>query len=183
MKINTYEYPKSSFLAMAKDTALIMKKILGNQKLLRLIYYTSKDCLKWGSDKDLTSDQIKELFDSYQISNIPRVRIDKDKKNYLRITFDDFTPNATNTFYRDHVLEIKIICHFDDWDLDNFELRPYRIAGEIDSMLDGQKLTGIGEVHFMGATQDIYDQEFGGITLRYLVIRGHEDEVRPIGGT
>jgi hypothetical protein len=29
------------------------------------------------------------------------------------------------------------MCHFSDWDLGNFELRPYRIAGELDSMLDG----------------------------------------------
>jgi hypothetical protein len=71
--------------------------------------------------------------------------------NYLRITYDSFTPNATNEFYRDHIVEIKIICHFDNWDLNDYELRPYRIAGELDSMLDGQHLTGIGELQFLGA--------------------------------
>jgi hypothetical protein len=30
-------------------------------------------------------------------------------------------------------------------------LRPYKIAGEIDSMLNGKKLTGIGKVEFSGA--------------------------------
>lgn len=180
---NTYEYPKSSFLGMAKDTSLIINKILSNKKVLRLLYYTSPDCLEWPSSKDLTSSQIKEMFASKQISNIPKVKIDKDKKTYLRITFDSFTPNATNTFYRDHIVEIKIICHFDDWDLKDFELRPYRIAGEIDSMLDKQHLTGIGELNFLGADQDIYDEEYGGVTLRYLAIRGHEDEIKPLSGT
>lgn len=180
MKNNTYEYPKSSFLGMAKDTSLIIDKILSNKKVLRLLYYTSPDCLEWGPDKDLTSTQIKEMFTTKQISNIPKVKIDKESKSYLLITFDDFTPNMTNSFYRDHIVAIKIICHFEDWDLNNFELRPYRIAGEIDSMLEGQHLTGIGELNFIGASQDIYDEEYGGVTLRYLAIRGHEDDINPL---
>ncbi len=180
MKHNTYEYPKSSFLGISKDTALIMDKILSNRKVLRLLYYTSPDCLDWGSEKDLTNQQIKEMFDSKQISNIPKIIVDKDSKSYLRITFDSFTPNAENNFYRDHIVEIKIICHFDHWGLKDYELRPYRIAGEIDSMLDGQHLTGIGLLTFLSADQDVYDNEFGGITLRYLAIRGNEDKVNPL---
>jgi len=80
------------------------------------------------------------------------------------------------------LVEIKIICHFGVWDLGNFEMRPYRIAGEIDALLDKKKLTGIGELQFLGADQDIYDEEFGGITLRYLAIRGHEDDINPLDG-
>lgn len=167
---------------MAKDTSLIIEKILSNKKVLRLLYYNSPDCLE-KHFKDLTPQQIKEMFTTKQISNVPKVKIDKERKTYLRITFDDFTPNATNEYYRDHIVEIKIICHFDDWDLKDFELRPYRIAGEIDSMLDKQHLTGIGELTFIGASQDIYDEEYGGITLRYLAIRGHEDDINPISGT
>lgn len=183
MKVPGYEYPQSSFLGMAKDTSLIVEKILSNRKVLRLLYYTSPDCLDNHKFEDLTSTQIKEMFATKQISNVPKVKIEKEKKSYLRISFDSFTPNATNTFYRDHIVEIKIICHFDDWDLKDFELRPYRIAGEIDSMLDKQHLTGIGELNFLGADQDIYDEEYGGVTLRYLAIRGHEDDVRPLSGT
>lgn len=183
MKKNTYEFPKSSFLGMAKDTSLIINKIIGNKKVLRLLYYNSPDCLEWGNDKDLTSDQVKEMFETRQISNIPKVKVDKEKKSYLLLGFNDFTPNATNTFYRDHLVEIQVACHYDNWALKDFELRPYRIAGEIDSMLDGSHLTGIGELLFVGASQEIYNDEYGGITLRYLAISGHEDEVNPLNGT
>ena len=177
MKKNLYEFPKSSFLGMAKDTALIVNKILNNKNILKLLYYTGED---WKNQPDLSSSQIKSLFTSKQISNIPKIEVDKEKKNYLRITYDAFTPNPENPFYRDHIVEIKIICHFEDWDLGNYELRPYRIAGELDSMLDGQHLTGIGELTFLGADQDVYDNEFGGITLRYLAIRGNEDQTNPL---
>lgn len=177
MKKNQYDFPKSSFLGMAKDTALIMEKILCNKKLLKLIYYATPD---YKTKPDLTANQIKSLFENKQISNVPKIIIDKDVYTYLRVTFDSFTPNAENPFYRDHVVEIKIVCHFDCWVLNDYELRPYLIAGEIDSMLDGVKLTGIGELNLLGANEDVYDDEFGGLTLRYLAIRGHEDDINPI---
>ena len=177
MKKNLYEFPKSSFLGMAKDTSLIMDKILSNKTLLKLLYYNTPN---WKNEPNLTSAQTKELFSKKIISNIPKIVVDKEKQNYLRITYDSFTPNQTNPFYRDHLVEIKIICHFEDWDINDFELRPYRIAGEIDSMLDGEHLTGIGELSFIGADQDVYDDEYGGITLRYLAIRGNEDKTNPL---
>lgn len=177
MRKDGVTFSKSSFLGMAKDTSLIMNRILSNNTLLKLIYHTSRN---WEKEPNLNSEQIKSLFDNKQISNVPKIEVDKEKMNYIRITFDDFTPNMTNPFYRDSVIEIKIICHFEDWDLDNFELRPYRIAGEIDSMLDGTHLTGIGELSFIGANQDVYDNEYGGLTLRYLAVRGTEDEVDPL---
>jgi hypothetical protein len=148
VKKNLYEYPKSSFLAMDKDTSLIINKILSNDNVLKLLYYHTKDCLK---EKKLTPEQKESLFENKQISNVPKVVINKNALSYIRITFDSFTPNATNPYYRDYIVEIKILCHFDDWNLDGFELRPYRIAGEIDSMLNGQHLTGIGDLNFMAA--------------------------------
>lgn len=186
MKKNTYEYPKSSFLGMAKDTSLIIEKILSNKNVLKLLYYASPN---WETKENLTPEQIKEMFKpringdptTKQISNVPKVKIDADKRTYLRVTFDSFTPNSTNTFYRDHIVEIKIVCHFENWDLRNYELRPYRIAGEIDSMLDNQHLTGIGTLTFMGADQEVYNEVYGGVTLRYLAIRGNEDDVKPLG--
>ena len=36
---------KSSFLATDKDLNLIVGKILKNQDLLKMLYYTKKDCL------------------------------------------------------------------------------------------------------------------------------------------
>lgn len=177
MKKDQYTFPKSSFLGIAKDTSLIMKRILENKKVLKLLYYTSRD---WESKPDLTSEQIKSLFENKQISNIPKIVIDDKKLNYLRICYDGFVPNGTNDYYRDHLIEIQIVCHFDDWDLDNYELRPYRIAGEIDAMLDKQHLVGIGELQFISADQIVYDDEYAGVELRYLAIHGNEDKVNPL---
>ena len=45
MKIQSYEFPHSSFLSVEKDLDLIVSKIFKNQRLLKMLYYPTKDCL------------------------------------------------------------------------------------------------------------------------------------------
>lgn len=177
MKQNSFEFPKSSFLGMPKDAALIMEKILKNKNILKLMYYTSKD---WKSKDDLTSAQIKSLFENNQVSLVPHVDVDPEKLTYLRMTFDNFSPNASNPEYRDNLIEFKIICHKSTWDLGDYELRPFRIAGEIDAMLNESRLSGIGVTKFLSAKVDVYDEEFSGVTISYWVVHGEEDKINPL---
>ena len=173
MKHNSYEYPKSSLLGMPKDAAIIIDRILSNPNLLRLLVYETRD---WQSQPLPNGEQIKELFTSHQISSVPKIKID------IRLTYGTVIRNASNPEYRDNTFGIDIICHYDNWDLGDFELRPYRVAGEIDAMLDKTHLTGIGELEFVSATPDVYNEEFAGVSLTYLAVRGHEDQKNPVNG-
>ena len=56
------------------------------------------------------------------------------------------------------------------------QLRPYRIAAEIDSMFNDKHLTGIGTLQFLGANQIILNDEFAGLTMMYSAIHGEEDK-------
>jgi hypothetical protein len=58
----------------------------------------------------------------------------------------------------------------------DFELRPYKIAAEIDSMFNSKHLTGIGELQFIGANQMILTDEYAGLCLMYQAIHGEEDK-------
>jgi hypothetical protein len=49
----------------------------------------------------------------------------------------------------------------------DFELRPMKIAAEIDSMFNDKHLTGIGTLEFFGASQMILTDEYAGICLMY----------------
>lgn len=179
MKHNSYEYPKSSLLGMPKDAAIIIDRILSNPNLLRLLVYETRD---WQSQPLPNGEQIKELFTSHQISSVPKIKIDSKEKTYIRLTYGTVIRNASNPEYRDNTFGIDIICHYDNWDLGDFELRPYRVAGEIDSMLDKTHLTGIGELEFVSATPYVYNEEFAGVSLTYLAVRGHEDQKNPVNG-
>lgn len=177
MKHNSYEYPKSSLLGIPKDAAIIIDRILSNPNLLRLLVYETRD---WQSQPLPNGEQIKELFTSHQISSVPKIKIDSKEKTYIRLTYGTVIRNASNPEYRDNTFGIDIICHYDNWDLGDFELRPYRVAGEIDAMLDKTHLTGIGELEFVSATPYVYNEEFAGVSLTYLAVRGHEDQKNPV---
>ena len=173
MKIENYQFPKSSFLSIEKDLGIITNIILKNDRLKRLLYYTTPDAL---DRPKLTEDQSLELFEK-NIKIIPKLSINQDKLNYIVISFDNFAPNANNPEFRNNIISFDILCHFDQWQLKgDFQLRPYKIAAELDYMLAGKRLTGIGKLEFMGCNQLLIDDEIAGISLNYLTIHGEEDK-------
>ena len=108
MKIETYKEPKSSFLSLDKDMAIIVNKIFENKKLKKLLYYTTPDCLK---QNDLTDKQTAEMFGK-QIKIVPKVEVENPVLNYIMIDFDNFVPNNSNPEFRDNLIIFDIICHF-----------------------------------------------------------------------
>ena len=168
----TFQFPESSFLSMEKDMNLIVDMMFKNDSLKKLLYYTSKDCM---SKPDLTDDQTVEMFGK-QIKIVPKLQVDNELLNYVIVSFDNFTANGTNPEFRDNIIEFDIICHFDQWHLRDFQLRPYRIAAEIDSMFNDKHLTGIGTLEFLGASQMILTDEYAGLCLMYSAIHGNEDK-------
>ena len=172
MKIQSYTYPKSSFLSAEKDMNIIVDRIMKNDRLKKMLYYTTRDCL----DKPkLTDDETIEMFGK-QIKIVPKLYVDGSVLNYMIISFDNFSPNVNNPEFRDNIIEFDIICHFDQWHMKDFELRPYKIAAELDSMFSGQKLTGIGKLEFLGANQMILTDEYAGLCVMYQAIHGEEDK-------
>ena len=126
--------------------------------------------------RNLTEDEQSELFKK-NIKIVPKLYIDGSVLNYIIINFDNFTPNASNPEFRDNIISFDVICHFDQWELkDSFQLRPYMIAAELDSMFNDKRLTGIGKLEFLGANQLIINEEFAGVSLMYQAIHGEEDK-------
>ena len=172
MKTITYSYPKSSFLSLEKDLDLIVSSIMKNENLKRMLYYTSRDCL---SKPKLTEDETLVLFEK-NIKIVPKLYLDGTLKNYLIINFNNFVPNKTNTEFRDNIIEFDIICHFDQWQMKDFQLRPYKIAAEIDTMFNNKHLTGIGTLEFYGAKLVPLSDQYAGLCLQYAAIHGGEDQ-------
>ena len=172
MKIDNLALPHSSFLSVEKDMGIIFREFIKNKRLMKLLYYNTPDAL----DKpDVPKEEIAKMFGK-QIKIVPKLEVDNELFSYVIISFDNFTPNASNPEFRDNIVEFDIICHFDQWHLKDFELRPYRIAAEIDTMLQEKRLTGIGETEFLGANQMILSDEIAGICLMYGAIHGEEDK-------
>ena len=164
--------PKSSFLSMEKDLSLITNMMVRNPRLNKLLYYTTNDALY---HPEVSEENILDMFGK-NIKIVPKLTVDNSVLNYVIISFDNFTPNATNPEFRDNIVEFDIICHFDQWQLKDFQLRPYKIAAEIDSMFNKKHLTGIGTLQFLGANQMILTDEYAGLCIMYEAIHGEEDK-------
>lgn len=163
--------PQSSFLSIEKDMNIIIDKILKDERLKRLLYYNTKDAL---DRPNLTEDQSLELIEK-NIKIVPKLYVDREALSYIVISFDQFVPSE-NPQFRDNVIEFDIVCHFDQWQLKDFALRPYKIAAEIDSLFNNSKLTGIGELQFLGGNELILSDEYAAVCLIYQAVHGGEDK-------
>ena len=177
MKKEIYTYPKSSFLSVEKDLGLIVDTVLKNERLKKLLFYTTKDCLE---KPNLTQAESVGLFGN-EIKLVPKLYVDNSVKNYIIINFNNFSQNATNPEFRNNLIEFDIVCHFDQWHLKDFQLRPYKIAAEIDSILNNKHLTGIGTLQFVGSERLILNDEFAGLCLLYSTIHGEEGKINMPG--
>lgn len=178
----------SSFLSCEKDAERIFRKLfIENQpysdELKRLLIINTKDCIDKNSKHN---DKYASIVRPINISNLkengyiklePKVRLPEHEevKSYVILTFDGFIPNAQNPEFRDCTVTFDIICHTDYWDLGNYQSRPLKIAGYIDSLLDKERFTGIGTLQFAGCNELILSEDLSGYTLMYRAIHGSDD--------
>ena len=177
----------SAFLSCDKDAEKILKRILIESKpysdeLKRLLVINTKDCLD--SDNPIYLKKIEKmtlplLLKEGYIKLSPKIRLPEhaEVKSYIILTFDNFTPNRTNPQFRDCLINFDIVCHTDYWDIGDYRLRPLKIAGYIDGLLNNTKLTGIGTVQFAGCNELILSEDLSGYTLMYKTIHGSDDQI------
>ena len=185
---------RSSFLSCEKDTETILRRLFIESRpysdtLKKLLIINTKDCLSAQDEKlnymqdKINLFSIKDLIDNQYVRLSPKLTFGEHEevKSYILISFDNFTPNETNPEYRDCTVTFDIICHTDYWNLDNFQLRPLKIVGYIDGILNETKLSGIGRFHFMGCSQLILNEDLSGYTLMYRAVHDvdGDDKIPP----
>lgn len=176
----------SSFLSCEKDLQTILRKLFIESKpysddLKKLLVINMKDCLD-NKDSKIYQDAIKDMSlsklreDGY-IRLQPKIKMfeHEEVKSYLVISMDNFKTNASNPQFRDCSVYIDVLCHSDYWDLGNFRLRPLKICGYIDGILNNARLSGIGTFQFLGCNELVLDETLSGYTLSYAAIHGTDD--------
>ena len=179
---------KSSFLSCEKDTETIIKKLFVESRpysdmLKRLLLINTKDCLY-----DMTNQKYIDIINHTSIQDLrekgyirfePKILMGENEevKSYIRFSYDHFTPDRHNDQFRDCIIEIDIICHPEYWDLGNYRMRPIKIAGYIDGILNNNKLSGIGILNFAGMNEIILDENLAGYCLMYTATHGSDDYI------
>lgn len=155
----------SSFTIVETMLGEIIPKLMKNQRLMKLLYYSDKHAM---SGPDLTQEQIYSMLGK-QISIVPKLDADVLLHPRIVIGFDKILPQQNQTTFRDVLISVDIMCPFDLWLLDDFKLRPYSIAGEIDVILNHSTILKTGFADFMGAHYISAGEHIGGVSLYYLV--------------
>ena len=179
---------QSSFLSCEKDAEIIFRKLLVESRpysddLKRLLIINTKDCLDDKTNpvylKAINEMTLPKLFEKGCLNIKPKIILGEfeEVKSYILITFDNFSVNKTNPQFRDCTVYIDVITHLDYWDLGNYRMRPLKIVGYIDGILDNSRLTGIGTFQFESCVMRKYDEDFSGYTLKYRAIHGSDDEL------
>lgn len=176
---------KSTFLSCETDQETIWRRLFiesrpYSDKLKRLLVLNTADCLddtQIQYQEIIDSMNLQDLKDKQYLKNVPKLEFGEHEevKAYILLEFDDFIPTS-NPQYRDCTITFSIICHLDYWELDDYKLRPYQIAGYIDGILNGTKLSGIGTLQFMGASEIVMNEYLGGIVLRYIATHSNADD-------
>ena len=176
---------ESSFLSCERDTETILRKLFIDSRqhsktLKRLLVITNEDCLTNTTNPEyqkVDNMSLKELIDNKYIILSPTVKSEEyaKLKAAIVLSFDNFLPNGTNPEFRDCSICIDVVCNTECWELKDYQLRPFKILGYIDGILNKAKLSGIGEIHFMGCTGPVVNENIGMYSMMYRAVHGSDD--------
>ena len=142
----------------------IIKRLLANQNLLKLLYYTDKDPL---SHPDLTQEQIqKEVFQKL-VKIVPRIGPKETAHSMVVLRIARGRGLVTNNEFKNVFVNIEVFVPQTQWVIKDTNLRPFAIMGEVQKSLDGKKIEGLGkmkggdfDLNFMSEEMTAYEQDF-----------------------
>ena len=142
----------------------IVKRLLANQNLLKLLYYTDKDPL---ANDDLTDEQIQEEVFEQLVKIIPRIGPHETAHSIVSIRVARGQGLASNGEFKNIVIGIETFVPLTQWIIKDTNLRPFAIMGEIQKSLNGKKIEGLGKMiggdfslNFLSEEIVAYDQTF-----------------------
>lgn len=155
-------------IELGENAQKIMQRLLANQNLLKLLYYTDKDPL---SQPDLTKEQIQnEVFDKL-IKIIPRVGPKETAHSIVSIRFTRGRRNLTNKEFENISVAIESFVPLTQWIIKGTNLRPFAIMGEIQKSLNEKTINGLGkmiggdfDLNFLTEEISAYEQSFSLVT-------------------
>ena len=146
------------------NAQFIIKRLLANQNLLKLLYYTDKDPL---NHPDLTQEQIQnEIFEKL-IKIVPRVGPKETANSLVALRIARGRGLAQNNEFKNVSISLEVFVPMTQWIIKDTNLRPFAIMGEIQKSLNGKKIDGLGkmtggdfDLNFLTEEISAYEQTF-----------------------
>ena len=142
----------------------IIKRLLANQNLLKLLYYTDKDPL---SHDDLTQEQIQDEIFEKLVKIVPRVGPKETAHSIIAVRIARARGLASNNEFKNVNISVEVFVPMTQWIIKDTNLRPFAIMGEVQKSLNGKKIEGLGKLtggdfslNFLTEEISAYEQTF-----------------------
>lgn len=121
----------------------IVKRLLANDDLVKLLYYEDKDPL---GGIALTNVEKEEKIFGELIRVIPRVTEDDNNKSIIVVYVGSGRKDKSNSEFKTVNFIVDVFVPLDSWVIKDSNLRPFAILGEIQNSLEGKKINGLGAI-------------------------------------
>ena len=142
----------------------IVTRLMANDDLVNLLYYTDKDPL---SQPHLTDQEKQVKIFEKLIKIVPQVEPRDDEKSVIAIRVPGANKIRSNTEFTNVQIAIEVFVPMTTWIFKNSNLRPFAILGEIQKSLEGKRINGLGkieggdfELSFLTKEMSAYQQNF-----------------------
>ena len=146
----------------------IINRLLANNDLVNLLYYTDKDPL---NQKPLSDDQKKKEVFEKLIKIVPRVGPKETAHSLIAVRVARGSKNMENNEFRNISIVFDVFVPLTQWIIKDENLRPFKILGEIEKSLNGKTINGLGkmtggdfDLNFLTEEVCCYTQEYSIVT-------------------
>ena len=115
---------------MGPNLIKMMKRLLANQNLLRLLTYTDKDPLA-EDKKDVSAKDAYMQGDNGVVRIIPIIGAKENSTSIITLRVLKGVPSMDNPEFLDIYFSIEVFVPNEQWIIKGDNLRPYSIMGEI----------------------------------------------------
>lgn len=127
---------------IGENAQKIVKRLMSNQDLVKLLYYTDKDPL---SHDDFTPEELKTKIYQKLIKIIPRIGPKEGAESIITINIVGGNQNENNEF-KNIGINVEILVPLTQWFIKDDNLRPFKIMGEVQKSLNGKTINGLGKM-------------------------------------
>ncbi len=160
---------RRKFQLLGQDMMDLAKKIAQNENIAKLLHFTDRNPLGH------TIEELKDELEDGKLTSlvhdkiivVPKLEIDEDEiGGLIHINLDNFRPSSNPLFKKSNVI-IDVLCPVNKWLIEGIDLRIFLLMQEIDKMLNGKALNGIGKLEFESADSLVLTSGLTGYTLVY----------------
>lgn len=153
---------------MGSNLIKMMKRLLANQNLLRLLTYTDKDPL--ALDKaDIKASEAYLQGDNGVVRIIPVIGAKENSQSIITLRVLKGVPSMDNPEFLDIYFSIEVFVPNEQWIIKGDNLRPYSIMGEIQKSLEGKNINGLGTIRGSGFSVNFFTEEMSAFIMNYRI--------------